>query len=391
MNEYLGNNIRMLRKGKKLTQEQLADNLGVSFQAVSRWENCVTYPDVEIIPIIARFFGVSTDALFGIPEEKKKSELNNLIKGIGELGENDTERALQIIRTVRAGYDLKDTFGPLCYRFTGSRIKKTPAIIDELRRMAELFFESNPGAQEKSYALKNFIQLEDEEFVPALLDRYASDEDSTIDALLYERYLYRDDFDKLEIYRQRRIYKLINEMINGTMSWKDWRKPNDVNFAFWKNNIFLDFLHALNNETPTKEHPISCGFTPDIFIEQRVYLGELRTCYLATLGRTEEAFLTLEDTISLIEQAMNIQDGAILKSRCPVLPTLDFKVQSIKTTDHAKMYYSFDGDHSSEDVWGIMPEIDYKRLTTDRRWAWFDPIRNDTHFIELAERVKKLI
>ena len=42
MNEYLGNNIRTLRKAKNLTQEQFAEQLGVSFQSVSRWENCVT-------------------------------------------------------------------------------------------------------------------------------------------------------------------------------------------------------------------------------------------------------------------------------------------------------------------------------------------------------------
>ena len=378
MNEYLGKNIRALRKSKNMTQEQLAENIGVSFQAVSRWENSITYPDIEMIPTIARLFGVSTDELFGIPEEKKKSEFKILMKEIGELGENDSERALQIIRDVRAEYDLSDTFGTLCYRLTGSHVKKTPAMIDQLRVMADLFFEGNPDAKKKSWALENFVQLEDDEYVPALLDRYATDEDSTRDALLYERYLYRDDFEKLETFRQRRIYKLINEMVNGTVSWKDWRKPNDVNFAYWKNNIFLDLLHALNNETPTKEHPISCGLGPDIFVEQRVFLGELRSCYLATLGRTEEALLTLEDTVSLLEAAMSLQDGAILKSRCPALPTLDFIIQNRKII-------------GLDDMWGLYPEIHYKRLTSDSRWAWFDPIRNDPRFVALAERVKKLI
>ena len=57
MNEYLGNNIRTLRKAKNLTQEQFSEQLGVSFQSVSRWENSITYPDIEMIPKIARFFG----------------------------------------------------------------------------------------------------------------------------------------------------------------------------------------------------------------------------------------------------------------------------------------------------------------------------------------------
>ena len=78
MNEYLGNNIRTLRKAKNLTQEQFSEQLGVSFQSVSRWENSIAYPDIEMIPKIARFFGVSTDYLFGIPEEDKYARLAEL-------------------------------------------------------------------------------------------------------------------------------------------------------------------------------------------------------------------------------------------------------------------------------------------------------------------------
>ena len=386
MNEYFGKNIRNLRKNKNLTQEQFAESLGVSFQAVSRWENCVTYPDVELIPLIARFFGVTIDEIFGIPEENKKAEFDAMMNEIKDLGEDDTERALQIIRKVRAGYDINKTFGKLCYKLLFSPVKKTPVLTDELRRMAEQFFESNPDSCDKEYALESYIKLEEEPYIAALLDRYATSEDTTKDSLLYKRYLYRDEFDKVEVYRQRKIYKMVDELINGTVSWKDWRKPNDVNFAFWRNNLFLDFLHGLNNETPTADHPISCGNDPDIFVEQRVYLGELRACYLATLGRTEEAYLTLEDTVSLMEQAFDLPDGAVLKSRSPALPTMELKVQNRKTKE---LYYTFDGDEQQY-TWGFVPELHYERLTSDPRWAWFDPIRADERFKALAERVMNL-
>ena len=46
MNEYLGKNIRALRRGRNLTQEQFAEAIGVSFKSVSRWENGDTYPDI---------------------------------------------------------------------------------------------------------------------------------------------------------------------------------------------------------------------------------------------------------------------------------------------------------------------------------------------------------
>ena len=391
MIEYFGKNIRALRKGKNLTQEQFAEKLGVSFQSVSRWENCVTYPDVEMIPLIARFFGVSTDYLFGIPEEKKKEELLALRDELRNLDENDTERAMQIIRTVRTEYDLNDTFNGLCCDLYYSSVKKTKEIKDELRKMAEIFFEGNPRPLEKSLSLQYFSRLEDEQYIPALLDRYAADDtESTRDALLYERYLYLDEYDKVEIFRQRRLYNMIVELIDGILPWKDWRAPNDVNFAFWKNNVLLDFLHKFTNETPTEDHPITCGLCPDVFTHQRVTLGELRACYLATLGRVEEAYKTLEDTVSLMEQTSNLPDGAIIESRSPALPTFKLKIDTTKK-GYRRLYYADDVDLGIREAWVITRDIDYQRLTSDSRWAWFDPIRNDERFKALAKRVEKLI
>lgn len=64
MNIKLGEKIRTLRKGKNISQEVLANYLGVTFQAVSKWEKGETLPDVTMIPAIACFFEVSTDELF---------------------------------------------------------------------------------------------------------------------------------------------------------------------------------------------------------------------------------------------------------------------------------------------------------------------------------------
>ena len=62
--ELLGNKIRMLRKNKGMTQEELAEVLMVSSQAVSKWETNLSTPDVELLPVIARYFGITMDELF---------------------------------------------------------------------------------------------------------------------------------------------------------------------------------------------------------------------------------------------------------------------------------------------------------------------------------------
>lgn len=78
MEVNLGGKIRQLRKQKNISQEVLAQAMGLSFQAVSKWETGAAMPDVAMIPAIASFFGVSTDELFDfnlIEQEKKVQEL----------------------------------------------------------------------------------------------------------------------------------------------------------------------------------------------------------------------------------------------------------------------------------------------------------------------------
>ncbi|MBQ8551402.1 MAG: helix-turn-helix transcriptional regulator [Clostridia bacterium] len=68
----LGQKIRELRRREGCTQEALAEAVGVTSQAVSRWEANGGYPDMEMIPSIANYFGVSIDELFGYNNERSK-------------------------------------------------------------------------------------------------------------------------------------------------------------------------------------------------------------------------------------------------------------------------------------------------------------------------------
>ena len=62
--ELLGNKIQILRKNKNLTQQELVEKLSVSSQAVSKWERNLSAPDISMLPVIARFFGITMDELF---------------------------------------------------------------------------------------------------------------------------------------------------------------------------------------------------------------------------------------------------------------------------------------------------------------------------------------
>ena len=64
MNDNFSKNLRKLRQEKKMTQEQVAEKLGVSAQSVSRWETGATFPDVMMLPELSKLYGVLVDDLF---------------------------------------------------------------------------------------------------------------------------------------------------------------------------------------------------------------------------------------------------------------------------------------------------------------------------------------
>ena len=73
----LGAKIKHLRCKAGLTQEQLAEKLGLSAQAVSKWENAVAMPDITLLPLLAEEFGISIDELFDLTCEQKLRRMEN--------------------------------------------------------------------------------------------------------------------------------------------------------------------------------------------------------------------------------------------------------------------------------------------------------------------------
>lgn len=98
MNITIGQNIKKLRSVKHITQKQLASFLGITEQAVSRWESGSGYPDITMLPSIASFFGVSSDTLLGINADEREirlAEIRREIKRLGECGEVSEETLAQ--------------------------------------------------------------------------------------------------------------------------------------------------------------------------------------------------------------------------------------------------------------------------------------------------------
>ncbi len=93
----IGNKIRELRKRRGITQEQLANSIGISFQAISKWENGIALPDITLAPVLASYFGISMDELFEFNLKEIESVVDSIVNEAYKFRESDPQKSRTIL------------------------------------------------------------------------------------------------------------------------------------------------------------------------------------------------------------------------------------------------------------------------------------------------------
>ena len=116
MDMTIGKRIGLLRRQKGLTQEELASHMGVSPQAVSKWENDQTCPDISALPKLARLFGVTVDELLSgkqelapvrvLPPEERKDPKDMLLRITVDSADGDRVRVNLPIALVEVAMEM---------------------------------------------------------------------------------------------------------------------------------------------------------------------------------------------------------------------------------------------------------------------------------------------
>ena len=92
----IGEVIRKYRKRKNMTQEEIANRLGVTAPAVNKWENGISQPDIMLLAPIARLLNITLDTLLSFQEELTVEEINSIVHEVDAKLKNETyEKAFQ--------------------------------------------------------------------------------------------------------------------------------------------------------------------------------------------------------------------------------------------------------------------------------------------------------
>lgn len=142
MNIHIGSRIKALRLANSMTQEQLANKLGVSPQAVSKWESGTNMPDIQVLPDLAIIFGVSIDELFAMTDESRMERIENQLENLRFLSSEEFRQSEQFLKGCREKPDCAPRATLLLAQLYNKRGEEYHQLAKPLSREA---LRMNPG------------------------------------------------------------------------------------------------------------------------------------------------------------------------------------------------------------------------------------------------------
>ena len=136
MSIEIGAKIKSLRLSASMTQEQLAQKLGVTAQAVSKWESGTNMPDIQLLPELSVIFGVSIDELFAMTDEHRMKRIENMLCSVRILSEEEFRQTERYLKDTQRKQDVGDEAGLLLAMLYNKRAKEYHDLAKPLAREA---------------------------------------------------------------------------------------------------------------------------------------------------------------------------------------------------------------------------------------------------------------
>ena len=369
MKLYIGEQIKTLRKEKGLTQEQLADALGVSYQSVSRWELGVCYPDMELLPAIANLFGVSIDELLANDPISKDSDKKRFYDEVNTFGFASIEQLKFIEEYVhkypdndRFAHILLNTMTHYVLRNEGERAVYMPQIVKLFERLSDTVY--------REAALENMVIVCDEEDLDNWLKLCSWTADCTRRGYLVKRYNYRDDTERALV--QQGI-----QMFEGFAVQLDERFPDSFGPARKAeyHRAVLDTIRSFGN-----------GSIPEGWGFFYAYKQMVLAACLFGDNKYDEGWQAFEDAMSLYTRLWNTNEEW--------LPLGNALFAGLKIH---KDYTAICDEYGNEHVICGSYYVDHCRasslymLLTHPAYAWFDNVRDTARFKEVVAIVEEWV
>lgn len=361
MNLPIANVIRSLRRVRDVTQEELAAALDVTYQSVSRWENGHSYPDMELIPKIASFFGISTDVLFGTDRKSAEAKRDAHHEKICSV-QNDLEAYYEACKATYKEFPDEYSFGfCLCRCYVDYKVRPLAEHMDEVRSICKQIIDGCPTESIRMEAFRMIIISEEDGKIEEWLDMLPTSKYSR-EVLLEDRYNYRNEIDKCNLQRQENFLSYLTYVFYNCIGKRDEKRYKNPEANAEGYRMVLDVIDAMR-DTSTD---IDAWIVMRAFFNLRIAAG----CFGA--GRKEEGYEALEKAIDLYVKFAELTDDAVLSYNCPTLDLLS--ANKLRDIEY--------GTHGTTIRWGA-----YRALTEPAGWEWFNGVRDEARYKAQVERL----
>ncbi|MBQ8509103.1 MAG: helix-turn-helix domain-containing protein [Clostridia bacterium] len=363
MNYPIAETIRRLRRDKDITQEELANALGVTYQSVSRWENAQAYPDIEQIPRLAAYFGVTTDLLFGVDKDTREGKLRAYYDKYWSKGITDKERLAITREIVREIPDAIDPMFDLIYQLSFSETEPIEKNLPEMRKYAHYILDHSDSRNDRFQVIKIMALAETDEFLEDWLSYIPNERHMSRADLLEERYKHRNEADKSNYQQQINLFNDLEHLFLERFGKRDAKHYKNAAAGMAGQTIVLQIIDTLR-DTSTDI---------DGWIVRRAFTYLRLASAAFGSGHKEEGYAALEKGVDLYEKFWQLPDGTELEFHTPVLDL-------VKQTKTEKW-----GDNDLT----MPPSIPHRCLTVPKGWEWFNGVREEERFQEQVRRIEK--
>ena len=394
MNLEFGKNLKALRHQKDLTQDELAQKLSLSVQAISRYETGAAYPDIEMLPVIAGFFGVTVDKLLGISSEARERRMDEYDTELRKI--TDRKERLALLKKQHAEFPEEwGIVNNMVYEMTF-----IPEYLDEMREIVDDALKNCSDNLCRENMIFSYLKGEpDEDKANAFIENYASSYDMRKVQLFNHRYVSRREQEKLKSTRQKILfenlsYSLIDltQHING-----------DTPASYENCRHVLEFIEYLSGNRER--------IKPDMWINIKliVMLRLANNCF--ELSKDEEGFAILDEAVTLFENFFAMEDGTVLTYGSPKFDKLSAATEKkvfYQITEFSGMIaksmmmnlvyqtpigpvdeeakYIYDMENFKHSI--VFSDHTYENVLKNASWDGFARVKDDTRYIALRERVK---
>lgn len=301
----ISENFKKLRRDSDLTQEQAAEIFGVSPQAVSRWENGASCPDITLLPIIADYFNVSIEELLGVGDARKNQQIKEILDSFQDAINHG--RVYDCIRIARAGvHDFPNNYvlwNKLMYALFISA--DSSANIPEWKDNQELYKDEiiEIGERILRNCTDDDIRLEAKARLGCHLCEIGETEKGrSVIETLPSKYFSREEQIRWAItgeeekqYYGRKIGGLCSEMLMSLISYVDVDDPEAVISAFRA----AEKIYAVIYEEDDYG---------DNYYDLAVWYTCLKAPAYLALGKEDKMFATIEKALKYAEKYCEMPD-----------------------------------------------------------------------------------